>query len=349
MKAQKLPSGRFRTQVIVGKDANGKRISKSFTADTAFASEKMAMDYVSRYGAGQAIYRMTVAGAINQYIESRTNTVSPVTIQTYKMIRDTRLQAIMDRKITELSVPDVQLAVNVDAARLSGKSISEAVSLLQAALTFQGIETNFKKRVTFPKSRQKKKLLPPPEIIIRTIKGTKYELACLLAMWLSLRISEIRGLQYGDISKDGKWLSIQRSIVYSNGVDHHNDFNKTEGSTRTVSLPKELYEMIMVQPHDSDTDPIVPHGYNCLYKGFRRLMAAQGYEMKFHDLRAVFATTLKGLQIPDDYVQHLGGWSNPTTMYKHYVQTLTSEEEKYQKQIDEYFSGALDTGRSPLP
>lgn len=252
----------------------------------------------------------------------------------------------MDKKIVELTVPDVQMAVNIDATRLSGSTISKAVSLVQVALAFQGIYTNFKKRVTFPKSRKKKKLLPPPEVIIRTIRGTKYELGCLLAMWLSLRISEVRGLQYGDISKDGKWLSVQRSVVYANGVDYHNDFNKTEGSTRTVRLPKYLYEMIMSQQHKSDSDPIVPLGYNCLYKGFRNLMAAQGYDMRFHDLRAVFATTLKSLHIPDDYVQQLGGWSNPTTMYRHYVQTLSSEEEKYQQQIDRYFSGMLGEGDS---
>ena len=76
-------------------------------------------------------------------------------------------------------------------------------------------------------------------------------------------------------------------------------------------------------------------------------MAKQGYDMKFHDLRAVFATTLKALRIPDDCVQSLGGWSNPTTMYKHYVQTLSSEEEKYQEQIDTYFSGMLDEGDPP--
>lgn len=300
--------------MVVGKNADGKRIVKSFTADTALASEKMAMDFVTRYGVGKTFYEMTVAGAITQYINSRTNTVSPVTIRTYESIRDTRLQSIMDKKIVELTVPDVQMAVNVDAARLTGKTISAALSLVQAALSFQGIDTNFKKHVTIPKNRTKKKFLPPPAVIIGTIRGTKYELGCLLAMWLSLRISEVRGLQYGDISKDGKWLSVQRSVVYANGVDYHNDFNKTEGSTRTVRLPKYLYEMIMSQPHNSDTDPIVPLGYNCLYKGFRNLMAAQGYDMIFHDLRAVFATTLKSLHIPDDYVQQLGGWSNPTTM-----------------------------------
>jgi hypothetical protein len=33
MKAKKLPSGNYRVQVVVGHDANGKRIVKSFTAE----------------------------------------------------------------------------------------------------------------------------------------------------------------------------------------------------------------------------------------------------------------------------------------------------------------------------
>ena len=31
-------------------------------------------------------------------------------------------------------------------------------------------------------------------------------------------------------------------------------------------------------------------------------------------------------------------------MYRYYVQTLSSEEEKYQQQIDRYFSGMLGEG-----
>ena len=345
MKAQKLPSGRYRTQIVIGKDENGKRIVKNFVANTAFEAERLAVEYRTKFGFGSSIYDLTVSGAISKYIASRTNTVSPVTIKTYRKIMDTRLQSIMDKRITELRVPDLQNAVNDDAARLSGKSISEAVSLVQAALTFQGIETNFKKRITVPKSKRKKKLLPPLEVIMSTISGTKYELGCLLAMWLSLRISEVRGLRYSDISKDGRWLIVQRSIVYTDGEDIFNDFNKTEDSTRDIPLPKELYDMIMAQPRKSDDDYIVPLGYNCLYKGFHRLMKQQGYDMRFHDLRGVFATTLKGLEIPDEYVQSLGGWSNPTTMYKHYVRTLTEKEEKYQAKIDKLFSGLLDETR----
>ena len=341
MKAKKLSSGRYRTQLVVGKDADGKRIVKSFTADTAWEAEKLALDYKKKYGVGQSVSEMTVAGAISIYINSRTNAVSPITIETYQRIRDTRLQSLMGTKITELTVQDVQIAVNIDAARLSKKSLTEAVSLMQSSLAFQGIDTNFKKRITFPKAMKPKKQLPHPRDIIREIKGTKYELAFLLAMWLSLTVSEVRGLKYSDITKDGKWLTVQRTIVYHDGRDHYDDFTKAEGRTRTVSLPKELYDMIMAQPHESDDDHIVPLGYNCLYKAIRRIMAKAGYKMSFHNLRAEFATTSNALKIPDNYIQSIGGWSNPTTMYKHYIRELTSEEQKYQAQIDSYFSGLL--------
>ncbi len=341
MKATKLSSGRYRAQLVVGKDASGKRIVKSFTADSAWEAEKQALDYKKKYGIGQSVSDMTVAGAMNIYIMSRTNTVSPITLATYRTIVETRLQSLMDTKITELTVKDVQIAVNNDAARLSKKSLTEAVSLMQSALAFQGIDTNFKKRITFPKSMKIKKVLPTPLDVIKVIHGTKYELGCLLAMWLSLRISEVRGLKYLDITPDGKWLNVQRTIVYYQGEDHHNDATKTEESTRVIPLPKELYDMIMAQSHKSDDEYILPLGYNCLYKGFRRLMAEAGFKMSFHNLRAMFATISNALKIPDNYIQSIGGWSNPTTMYKHYIRELTSEEQKYQAQINGYFAGLL--------
>lgn len=342
MKAKKLPSGRYRTQLVVGYDEQGKRMVKSFTAPTAWQSEKMAADYRTKYGIGQSVFDLTVSGAITRYINSRTNTVSPVTIRTYLLVRDTRLQSLMDKKITELTVADVQNAVNLDAEKLSAKSISEAVSLVQAAMSFQGIDKNFKKRITLPKKRTKKKVLAPPEVIIQVVKGTKLELPCLLAMWLSLRISEVRGLKYSDISRDGKMLSVQRALVYVDGKNIENDYNKTIESTRTIPLPKYLYDMIMEQPHKNKNEYIVNLGYNCIYKGFKSMMKEYGYDMHFHALRAVFATTLTSMRIPDSYVQGLGGWSNPITMHRHYVHTLSSDEQRYQRQINDYFGRLLE-------
>ena len=69
------------------------------------------------------------------------------------------------------------------------------------------------------------KELPTAEQIIKAIHGTDVELPCLLAMWLSLRISEVRGLQLRDIKNDV--LTIRRSNVCVKGKDDLREINKT--------------------------------------------------------------------------------------------------------------------------
>ncbi len=208
-------------------------------------------------------------------------------------------------------------------------------------LSYHDVDLRLKKKIVCPRVRRKIKTLAPALTVINIVKGTEFELACLLAMWLSLRIGEIRGLRYSDIMENGQFLAVQREIVYTGGKDVLNEYNKTDISTRVIPLPQTLYKMITAQSHKSDDEYIVPLGYNCLYKGFRRLMAEAGFKMSFHNLRAMFATISNALKIPDNYIQSIGGWSNPTTMYKHYIRELTSEEQKYQAQINGYFSGLL--------
>ena len=77
---------------------------------------------------------MTVADAFEEYISSRDNLLSPSTIQGYRVIQRSRLQSIMNIRITELSFRDIQTAVNFDSRRLSRKSIKSALALLKSAL-----------------------------------------------------------------------------------------------------------------------------------------------------------------------------------------------------------------------
>ncbi|SDB24905.1 Phage integrase family protein [Ruminococcaceae bacterium FB2012] len=343
MKSQKLPSGNYRAQLVVGKDAGGKRIVKSFTRSSAWEAEKAALDYKAKYGVGAAVHELTVRAAITQYITVHSYNSAQSTKDKYIRIRDTRLQGIMEIRITDLSVKDVQLAVNIDSARLGAKSIKDSVDLLCAVLSYHDVELRLKKKIVCPRVRRKIKTLAPALAVINIVKGTKFELACLLAMWLSLRIGEVRGLRYSDIMESGQFLAVQREIVYTDGKDVLNDYNKTDISTRVIPLPQTLYKMITAQSHKSDDEYIVPLGYNCIYKAVKELMAKIGYaDMSFHNLRAVFASNLHAMGIPDKYIQSLGGWSNPTTMYRHYIRPLTTEEQKYQQQIDSYFAGLLD-------
>jgi hypothetical protein len=63
-----------------------------------------------------------------------------------------------------------------------------------------------------PAAENKIKELIPPEIIMDIVKGTEIELPALLAMWLSLSLSEIRGLKKSTSIKDG-YLIINEVVV----------------------------------------------------------------------------------------------------------------------------------------
>ena len=70
MKAKKLPSGSYRTQVIVGYDEYGKRTVKSFTADTAEEAIRLALDFKATKALCIVPRAMTVEQAFSQYIGS---------------------------------------------------------------------------------------------------------------------------------------------------------------------------------------------------------------------------------------------------------------------------------------
>ena len=112
VKATRLPSGSYRVQVVVGKDENGKRNVRSFTADTADEAIFQALTFKNSLGIGANAKTMTVGQAFTQYINARDNILSPASIRGYNIIKNTRLQSIMLIEIHALTVNDVQYAVN---------------------------------------------------------------------------------------------------------------------------------------------------------------------------------------------------------------------------------------------
>lgn len=284
---------------------------------------------------------LTVEQAFSDYIDSRDNILSPSTIKGYNIIKNARLQLVMDIPIFKLTLNDVQKAVNHDSERLCRKSIKSAISLLNTVLEINGVELDLKK-ISVPQNRPKKFNIPSADAVLKVIIGSDLELPCLLAMWLSLRISEVRGLKFKDISKDGKYISVCRSKIYLGNKDVLREQNKTEESTRTNSLPPYILELIKKVPHQSDNDFIVDLKYEYIRKHFKKLMNDNGFEITFHKLRHIFATTLNDLGVPSEYIQKLGGWSTDNVMKSVYTHTTNSKENEFQSIIDNFFTSVID-------
>lgn len=348
VKAQLLPSGRFRTQVVYGKNENGKNLTKSFTADTAWEAIKLAEDF-KRLHIDITPTKITVREAVSEYIESKRNVIAPTTLYGYEVAAKNRLQAIYGYNITDIKTIDVQRAINIDAERgLGYKSIKTGYDLIRSAALLFDVELPSIRKLKLPPKTVKEEL-PDLDKILKVIIGSSVELPCLLSVWCGgMRISEVRGLQFGDIYEDenGRYIKVRRTRVCINGHDTIQNRNKTELSTRDVPIPDYIYNLIQQIPHVSDEEFIVNENYGALKRRYDRLLKKHGLKMTFHDLRAQFATTMNGLGVQKEILEKLGGWANSKVLDAVYIRTPKQRVRDSLKIFDNYMYGVIRDTRT---
>lgn len=331
--AKKLPSGAYRVQVMV----DGHRVSVTDEDPKVAAAKAMAIK-AKMQEAQKSPRSMTVGEAIDRYIESKDTVLSPSTVAGYKRIRANALQGLMDIKLPDLTREKVQREINKMAKEKSPKTIRNAHGLLTAALAEYKPEMTL--RTTLPqKQRYEAKIPTTGEItkILACAEGTEMELPILLAVWLGLRASEIRGITWDCIN--GDILTIKQAIVEGeNGAVLKG--TKTYSGTRNLILPEHIKKLIDQLPHNGNF--LVSLSGQALYKRFSRICEKAGVQhFRFHDLRHTNASVMLALGIPDKYAMERMGHATNNMLKTVYQHTMSAEQEKISERINDYFSSLL--------
>jgi integrase len=366
--AKKLPSGSWRCQVfshyeyltdkqgkplidpVTGKQKT-KRIYESFTSDDPSKqgkkeAELMAAEFSLNKNKKSKPMNLTLSEAIDKYIESSDAILSPTTIQGYKKIKRNSYQELMDIPLKNITHELLQTAVNTESKRIvnrkrkikktiSPKSVKNSYGLISAVLNryCPNIDCN----IQLPSTENKIKELIAPEIIMAIIKDTEIELPALLAMWLSLSLSEIRGLKKSTSIKNG-YLIIHEVVVDVNNESIRKQQAKTFTRIRKHKIPGYIQKLI----DKTSTDDLVTMSGHAIYMRFRRLLKKNNLpHMTFHDLRHENASVMALLRIPDKYAMERGGWKTDNVMKKVYTHTFSEEREKVDEVIDDYFEKVL--------
>lgn len=326
------PGGNWRCQITV----NGQRIGIT-DPDPAVAHAK-ALAMKAGLVEQEKKSAMTVGGAIDRYIESKDAVLSPSTIAGYKRVRKNALQDLMDKNISSLTQEDIQRSVNKMAKDKSPKSVANAHGLLSAALAMY--RPNMVLRTTLPQKQKHEAAIPSDEDIANILnvsKDTEMELPILLALWLGLRASEIRGLTWDAIK--GDTLHIKQAIVEGeNGSEVKG--TKTYSGNRKLQLPKYIRELIEAQPK---TDDYVIHlSGQAMYKQFSRLCEKHGIpHYRFHDLRHANASVMLALGVPDKYAMERMGHATNNMLKTVYQHTMKSKQDEVAEKVNNYFSQKL--------
>lgn len=352
-KAEKLPSGNWRVRVYVGRTKDGKKITKSFTGKTRAEAEFLAAQWQVERPEEDDKPKLTVGQVVDQYIDL-SQTLSPTTLSRYRTLREHGLPGLMKMDVDDLTDAICQQEINLEIKRpnkrtgkaLSAKTIKEEWSLVSSSLK---TICHLSYSVKLPKIIKPIKELPAPESVLNAIKGTDIELPCLLSVWLSFSLSEIRGLKASSI-RDNK-IYIDQVIVQVDGLPVEKRDTKVDSRRRAQSVPEYIMDLIRQTDaykvyQETGTDGyLCPVTENIIYHRLQKVLRDAGVPaISFHDLRHMFASImLTRLQIPEKVVQEEGGWSTPHVMKSVYSNTFSDSRKMADEIRDKFFEDVITT------
>lgn len=340
----------WRVQVYDYTDENGKKHIRSFSASTKVRAEFLAAEFKQeRKAHKRAPGDPTVGEAIDRYIELKA-LLSPTTLNAYRTMREYAFQDLMNVRVSLLDDEMMQAAINTEAKRkirqtgkvISPKSVKNEYALLSAALK-EICHREF--WVTLPKVQRHIKDYPDPVDVLSAIIGSDIELPCLLAMWLSFSMSEIRGLMCSDI-KDG-YITINRVLVDVKGGPVIKENAKVETRLRKHKIPEYILSLInttetyIIFAETGKNGPLIAYDRSQIYGRWRSLCKTYGLELSFHDLRHMNASIMDYLNFPTKLAQERGGWKTDHVMKSVYTHTFSEERERYDGLIDSYFENEI--------
>ena len=279
---------------------------------------------------------MTVGEAIDRYIESKNSVLAISTIAGYEKIKRNQFKDIENVQLSSMTRESIQRWVNTLSKTLSPKTVKNAHGLLTAVLGAYLPDLNV--NTTLPQ-KQRTEIVVPTEDDIRRIvtaaQGTQYELYILLAIWMGLRMSEIRGLRWDHIK--GNVMRIRRAKV-----DQGEKVTKTFTSQRDLPIPDRIMKLLDEAPHTSEY--VVPQSRHYIYENFQKLCKRAGVSQhyRFHDLRHINASVMLKEHIPNKYAQERMGHATEHMLKTVYQHTMKEETEKVNEAVDNYFKALLD-------
>lgn len=349
-KAKKLPSGSWRclvyshTEKVMQPDgtAKEKRIYKSFTCDDPSPKGKRKCEQMAAEWAvdkkGSEPTALTFGMALDNYIDSRRNVLSPGTICDYKNAQKNHMKGLMDVDINNITQAMIQREINIESLNRSPKMVRNIHGLISAVLGVY--RPDFALNTTLPKRRRMELYIPDDEEVKRlldAVQGTDMELPVLLAAFGPMRRGEISALESSDIT--GNVVHVCKNMV-------RNEFGKW-----IIKTPKSYagdryidYPDFVAEKWQGRKGRIVKLNPQTISEKFSQCLENAGLpHFRFHDLRHYSASIQHTIGIPDSYIMQRGEWGNDGTLKSIYRHALKDKTDEMNQRANNYFNDLYNT------
>ena len=179
---------------------------------------------------------------------------------------------------------------------------------------------------------------------LQTVESLSYRCAVLLALLCGLRLGEVDGLYFSDVSWKRCGIDISRALKYTGQTGTILDDTKTPTSTRFVMLPPGMMALLdeTRQQHQERAQLLgdrwrgdgrivcnwdgSPMHHDTPSKWFRKYAKAHGFDVTFHQLRHTHATLLFASNIDAVAVASRLGHTKADTTLRIYAHAIKSRD-----------------------
>ena len=253
--------------------------------------------------------RRTFGRAIDDYMEIKSNVLSPSTLRSYKGMANNISDKLKNMRLSQICADDVQIEINRLAASKSPKTVINYHGLISAVLGMY--RPDLRLNTTLPQREKVEYYIPTSDEVKRVFdeaRGTRYEAAFILGAF-GFRRSEIIAVMPEDI--DGNKISINKAKVMGTDGKYVNKANKTTDSKRVVPVSAHVCDLIKEQGYAFKGDP------DCIVEELHRIQDRLNIpRFRLHDLRHFFVTELSQAGFSDEDICALGGWSDSAYVMK---------------------------------
>ncbi len=323
--AKKLPSGNWRVNLYIGKTPDGKRQYKSFTAETKKEAEFLAAQY-NQLHIDVNRSEQKLSEAVDRYIKSKENVLSPSTIRGYYVVLENYLPELMAVKVRDITAEKIQEAFNQFAKSYSAKTCRNAHGLISAVMKIQRPEITL--NTTLPQ-KSKSDIYVPDEAEVQDIyslaAGTAVEIPFLLATQCGLRASEISALELSEIRPDSIEIK-QARVIGKNGSVLKAP--KSYSGYRKIPISEELYNVLLSHAEGQRVCKMNSNDISSRWRKFRKKHKIDSH-CNFHALRHHFASKCLLMGMPQKYIAELMGHGSLDMIERVYQHTFPSAMEEY--------------------
>jgi integrase len=354
-------------QVIVelGRDVNGKRLRRYFTANSEAEAKKILteQEYLLQQNSFLIPSDMTFGEFLNYWFDNYVKIKNEETTQAeYRRVLDKyiipklgniQLQKLMPHHIQsyyKYLMEEVGLSPNTVY-----KHHANIRKALDYALKQKFVSTNVADAVELPKKVEFESntyTVEQLEELLEKSKDTYLEVPIALAVYLGLRREEIVGLRWEHVNFEERVISIKEVRVRADKKIVTKK-PKTKNSQRMLYIPDGLYD-ILKQWKDKQEyykrlfgKKYVESDYVCTYfdgrpikpdklsKRFKEFLIKNNLPLiRLHDLRHTFATILYKNRVPIKNISKALGHANPTTTFNFYAYVLDEINKEATSTID---------------